>query len=215
MRDKEQMRAAAGIVKRSFTESDGGEVSKEELSHKPQERRPDASSYDQGSRSGHASQGTKSEFGHLGATIINGCTVNRAAGQIYPRLSAKLPESKRKTHTSEVQEKSEMESGKAADVRPDMADEEMDDGEFCERSDAKMEDHEREHGDPEERESVPTIGDALAKFAAGELRSRKWKGRVDELEARQTCDEMVVEEEEESDDEQRIVGQDDAFWRDR
>jgi hypothetical protein len=60
MRDKEQMRAAAGIVKRSFTESDGGEVSKEELSHKPQERRPDASSYDQGSRSGHASQGTKS-----------------------------------------------------------------------------------------------------------------------------------------------------------
>jgi hypothetical protein len=189
MRDKEQMRAAAGIVQRSFTESDGGEVSKEELSHKPQERRPDASSYDQGSRSGHASQGTKSEFGHLGATIINGCTVNRAAGQIYPRLSAKLPESKRKTHTSEVQEKSEMESGKAADVRPDMAD--------------------------EERESVPTIGDALAKFAAGELRSRKWKGRVDELEARQTCDEMVVEEEEESDDEQRIVGQDDAFWRDR
>jgi hypothetical protein len=77
----------------------------------------------------------------------------------------------------------------------------------------KMEDHTREYGDPEERESVATVGDALAKFAAGELRSRKWKGRVDELEARKTCDEMDVEEE--SDDEQRIIGEDDAFWRDR
>jgi hypothetical protein len=128
MRDKEQMRAAAGIVKRSFTESDGGEVSKEELSPKPQERRPDASSYDQGSGSGHASQGTKSGFRHLGATIINGCTVNRAAGQIYPRLSAKLPEPKRKTHTSEDQEKGDIEDEKAVDVDQEMADEAMEDG---------------------------------------------------------------------------------------
>jgi hypothetical protein len=117
MRDKEQMRAAAGIFKRSFTESDGGEVSKEELWYKPQERRPDASSYHQGSRSGHASQGTKSEFGHVGATIINGgCTMNRAAGQIYPKLIAKLPEPRKKTDTSKPQELSETEGGKAADV---------------------------------------------------------------------------------------------------
>jgi hypothetical protein len=66
---------------------------------------------------------------------------------------------------------------------------------------------------PEEEQLVPTIGAALAKFAAGKLMSRKWKGHVEELEARGTRDEMVVEEQE-PEDEQRIIGEDDAFWHD-
>jgi hypothetical protein len=115
-----------------------------------------------------------------------------AAGQLYLRLSAKLPEPKQKTHTSKAQEQSEMVGGKAPDVDQEMADEGTKVGECCERSDEEMEDHERKYGDPEERgESVPTVGDALAKFAAGELGSQKWKGRVDELEVRKTCDEVV------------------------
>jgi hypothetical protein len=230
--EKKEVCAVGGVTKHSSTERNREEMMEEEMMEEEmmeeemmeeemmeeemmEERRVNSAAYNQGSRFGNASETLQLGSRHLGPTIIRGCTVDRAAGQLYPRLSAKLPEPKTKRTDKAEQEKEmelELETTAAADV-----DRAMDDGELREHKDNEdeemREDGQREYSDLEERVSVPTVSAALTKFAAGELRGRKWKGTVDELDARETREGAIVEDD--SDDEQRIIGEDDAFWRDR
>jgi hypothetical protein len=195
--------AAAAMAKHGFTGSrkevlGPGTIG---MSQYVQGRRNNVNVYAYGNKNKRTDRGPRSEFAHLGAVIITNHGADKTVRQ--PSFKRSEPE---KAHTGSFgQPKNEKKSEHDGD-----GDEEMEDGELRERYTKEMKGgRERDDGDPEERESVPTVSAALAKFAAGELRGRKWKGRVDELDAKETRMEAVVEND--SDDEQQIIGEDHAF----
>ncbi|KAI4699988.1 hypothetical protein J4E81_004022 [Alternaria sp. BMP 2799] len=72
---------------------------------------------------------------------------------------------------------------------------------------------EGEPEDMEEEDSPPSISAVLAKYAAGEPKRRKWRGRTADTPMRHDLD--GVAEGNVSDDEQVIIGEDSDFWRER
>lgn len=72
---------------------------------------------------------------------------------------------------------------------------------------------EGEPEDMEEEDPPPSVSAVLAKYAAGEPKRRKWRGRTADTPMRHDKD--GIAEGNVSDDEQVIIGEDNDFWRER
>jgi len=102
----------------------------------------------------------------------------------------------------------------------------MNDGILGEAREARVSDHEGHEeatdshieGEPEDIEAddpPPSTSAVLAKYAAGERRGRKWRGRTTGADMPTKRNVGGIAEGNVSDDEQVIIGEDNDFWRER